>query len=177
MKKDIIRRKRITLCTAVIMSLNLFATVPAFADTADDADIISDVTVPENGVIQYDVTVPAGSTVNYEVELTPDVKTGTIDSVAGMWKNTTRKTVTKTITAKVKFLSNEYTIHASYTSSSSKQKIEHKDQATAVRSYEEETTNTHLSWNAEGFEKWHSKYEEQRDYVSEQIKKLYGHIK
>lgn len=147
MKIEGMRRKEMILCSVLIMAVLVLTVNPVYADTVHEGEFISNVTVPENGVIQYDVTVPAGSTVNYAVELTPDEETGTIDKVTGMWKNTTKKTVTRTITAKVKFLSSEYTISASYMSNSTKQKLEYKDKNTAVRSYEESAFHNRLTWD------------------------------
>lgn len=167
MRKDILKRKGTALCCALMLSA---AAVPAYADTYDGDGMISDITVPEPSVIQYDVMVPAGSTVNYSVELTPDEKAGTIDKVSGMWKNTTNKTVTKTIKAKVKFLSSEYTISAAYTSNSTHQKLEYKDKAESVKSYEESALHAGFTWNSDVIGKWCGVMEKQLKKVSDFIK-------
>lgn len=91
MRANSIRKKGIILCSLMMITASVMTVNPAYADTVNEEALISDVSVPENGVIQYDVTVPAGSTVNYEVELTPEGKTGAIDSVSGMWKTPQRK--------------------------------------------------------------------------------------
>lgn len=163
MKKDLLRRK----CAALSCMLILAVSAPSvYADT----EMISDVTVPETGVIQYDVTVPAGSTVNYSVELTPDKNTGTIDKVSGMWKNTTNKTVTKTINAKVKFLSSEYTISATYTSNETHQRLEYKDKKEAVKSYEESFVHERFAFDSDVLEKWYNAMEKQLKKVSDFIR-------
>lgn len=147
MRIDVVGKKVGFLCSIVIVTVSLFTANPSYADTINEDGMISNIVVPETGVIQYDVTVPAESTVNYSVELTPDKKTGTIDKVSGMWKNTTKKTVKRTITANVKFLSSEYTISASYESNSTKQKFEYKDQCKAVKSYEASDFHSRLAWD------------------------------
>lgn len=153
MRAEIIRKKYIVMCSLLIIVAFVLNVNQSYADTVEDEKIISNVIVPENGVIQYDVTVPAGSTVNYAVELSPNKKTGTIDKVAGVWKNTTKKTVTRTITANVKFLSSEYTISASYVYNSTKQKHEYKDKDTAIKSYEESTFHNRFAWDTGSIEK------------------------
>lgn len=154
MRAEIIKKRGIVLFSSIFMMASVIAVNPAYADTVNEEDLISDVNVPENGIIQYDVTVPAGSTVNYKVELTPDKKTGTIDKVEGMWKNTTKETITKTINAKVKFLSSEYTISATYTSNSTHQELAYKDQEKAVKSYDEKTTHGKVTLDFRTMDSW-----------------------
>lgn len=170
MRADILKRKGAAMCCMVLITLSALAGNPVYADTLNNEDLISNINVPETGVIQYDVVVPAGSTVNYSVELTPDKKTGTIDKISGVWKNTTKKTVTKTINAKVKFLSSEYTISATCTSNSTQYKLEYKDRDIAVKSYEESTIKSNLSWDTGDFEKWCDLLENQFKKVSEYIR-------
>ena len=170
MIKGKMKKKGASLCSALVIMMSVTVAVPAYADTADDESMISDITVPENGIIQYDVTVPAGSTVSYEVELTPDDESAPIDRVAGMWKNTTKKDVTKTITAKVKFLSNEYTISASYTSNSTHQKLEYKDKATAVKSYEESASHSRFEFSSDGIEELKKAFDSHIRKIAEYIK-------
>ncbi len=152
MTMKMIKEKGGVLFIMLVLAASMVAAAPSYADTINEEELISDINTPENGVIQYDVTVPAGSTVNYMVELTPDKGSGTIDKVEGMWKNTTKKTVTKTITAKVKFLSSEYMISATYTSNSTQQKLEYKDQDTAVKSYKDSLVHSRFTWDTGSLE-------------------------
>jgi len=169
MRTDIIEKRGAALCCFMMMTAAM-GTNTVHAASAEEENLIKDINVPETGVIQYDVVVPAGSTVNYSVELSPDGKNGTVDKVSGMWKNTTKKTVTKTINAKVKFLSSEYTISATYTSNATNQKLEYKDKAEAVKSYEESTMHSRLSWETDTFEKWYGMLEKQFKKVSDYIR-------
>ena len=125
-------------------------------------DIISDVKNPENGVIKYKVTVPAGERIDYSVELTPDKRNGTVDKVTGMWINRTKKTVTKTVRVKVKFLSDEYKIKASYTERSFGTSVKHRDTATAVSALKTSAVSAKLSWDfsrlGKGNKEWKYRY-------------------
>lgn len=128
-------------------------------------DLISNVKNPENGVIKYNVTVPAGERIDYSVELTPDKKSGTIDKVTGTWKNRTKRTVTKTVRANVKFLSDKYKIKVSYTESTFNETIEHKDTAAAVSALKTSAVSTKLAWDFSKLGKGNNEWKYRYKYV------------
>lgn len=136
---------------------------PAYADTTVNSEsIISNVKNPENGVIKYSVKVPAGEKLDYSVELTPDKKSGTIDKIKGSFTNKTKKTVTKVVTANVKFFSNKYKISASYSKKTSGTEITYKDTDTAVSSLKTSAVTSKLSWDfdklGKGNKEWKYRY-------------------
>ena len=64
----------------------------------------------------------------------------------------------------------EYTITAEYTSNHTNKKLELKDQATAVKSYEETKLHNRFMLDAGSDISW-------KDMIEKQLNKLYGDIK
>ena len=124
--------------------------------------IITNVKNPENGVITYSVKVPAGERIDYSVELTPDKKTGTIDKVSGSYTNKTKKTVTKVVTANVKFLSDKYKVTASYSKKTAGVEIVYKDTDTVISSLKTTSVTSKVSWDfdklGQGNKEWKYRY-------------------
>lgn len=156
------------LCMAVVMLLSSWFccqdAVYAGSSVVKE-DIISEVRNPENGVIKYKVTVPAGERIDYSVELTPDKKTGTVDRVTGTWKNRTKKTVTKTVRVKVKFLSDKYEIKASYKEKSYGTLVEYRDTAAAVSALKTSAVSAKLSWDSSRLGKGNKEWQYRYKYV------------
>lgn len=144
----------ILMCVALLVTSVGNWMVPVHAATVSKKNLISNVTNPSSGVIQYNLTVPAGKTVNYALTLTPNRRTGNIDRVAGSYTNRTTHTVTKKIKAKVKYLSNKYIIEASYTGGTSKQKITYKDQKSVTSRLKKTVYSSKFTWNAKSIRKW-----------------------
>ena len=132
------------------------------ATAVNKENLITDVKNPQNGVIEYKVNVPAGERIDYSVTLTPDKSDKAVDVVNGSWKNKTKKTVKKTITVKVKYLSNKYKITASYTKESSRQDISYKDVDKATSALKTAVTTRKLAWDfsklGKGNKNWKYRY-------------------
>ena len=160
-----VRNKVISICVIAmmlfscccIMNENVYA-----ASAVNNENIISNVKNPENGVIKYSVKVPAGEKIDYSVELTPDKKTGTIDKVTGSFTNKTKKTVTKVVTANVKFFSDKYKINASYSKKTAGVEIIYKDTDTVASSLKTTVVTSKVSWDfdklGQGNKEWKYRY-------------------
>lgn len=124
--------------------------------------IITNVQNPKNGVLTYKVTVPPGEKIDYSVELTPDKKNGKTDCVSGSWRNKTKKTVTKLITANVKFITDKYKITASYSRKSTGEEIFYKDTDKAVSALKQSAVTAKVKWDfdklGKGEKDWKYRY-------------------
>jgi len=135
---------------------------PVSAASKNSESLITGVKNPSNGVIKCDVTVPAGERVDYSVTLTPDKSGKTVDVINGSLKNRTRKTVRKTITMRVKYLSNKYKITASYTKEVKGVEISYKDVDTAASALKNTVVTKKLKWDfselGKGNKEWKYRY-------------------
>lgn len=135
---------------------------PVYAASRNNENLITNVKNPSNGVIKYNVTVPAGERVDYSVSLTPDKSGKAVEVINGSLKNRTRKTVRKTVTMNVKYLSNKYKITASYTKETSGSEILYKDVDTATSALKETAVTKKLKWDfsklGKGNKEWKYRY-------------------
>lgn len=156
--------RTVSLCLVMIMFMacGCWQEPVCAAESVNKESIVTDVKNPSNGVITYNVTVPPGEKIDYSVELTPDKKSGNTDKIKGSWKNKTKKTVTKTIKANVKFISNKYKITASYTKDVKGTEIAYKDSDTAVSALKTSTVTKKIKWDfselGKGDKEWKYRY-------------------
>lgn len=160
-----VRNKVISLCVSALMLFSCCCIMneTVYAGSAvNNENIISNVKNPENGVVKYSVKVPAGERIDYSVELTPDKKTGTIDKVTGSFTNKTKKTVTKVVTANVKFFSDKYKVSASYSKKTAGVEILYKDTDTVVSALKTTAVTSKVSWDfnklGQGNKEWKYRY-------------------
>lgn len=153
----------ISWCLAGFMMLGCICwNEPVYAAEKNKESIITDVKNPENGVIKYKVTVPPGEKIDYSVTLPPDKPYKLPEVSKGSYKNKTKKTVTKTVTVKVKCFSDKYKICASYTSDYKGEEIMYSDQDKAVSALKTTVTTAKLKWNfaelGKGQKEWKYRY-------------------
>ncbi len=157
-------RSMVSIIIAAMMLLSCtVSAVPVHAGSVINKEsIVSGVRNPENGIIKYKVRVPAGEKIDYSVELVPGKRSNAKDKISGSWINRSRKTVTKTITVRVKYLSNKYTIKASYTSDRIGHKIVYKDVDKAVSALKTTVVTAKLNWDfsllGKGDKNWKYRY-------------------
>lgn len=142
------------MCAALLVTSVCTWTAPSYAASSVKRNIITNVTNPSSGIIKYTITVPAGKTVKYALTLTPNRRMRNIDRVAGSYTNRTRKTVKKTVTAKVKYMTNKYIITATYTAKSSKQNIVYKDESRATSRLKKTVYSSKFTWTTKNIKKW-----------------------
>lgn len=159
-----IKNRVVSVCMAVLMFVMCWVwNEPVYAaSSVNKENIITDVKNPSTGVITYKVTVPPGERIDYSVELTPDKKSGKKDIHSGTWNNKTKKTVTKTIKANVKFISNKYKITASYSKKSYGEEIFYRDSDNAVSALKTGFVTTKVKWDfselGKGNKDWKYRY-------------------
>jgi len=156
----------IIIFAAVLFAVSMTVLLPTGHVYADEKvnkeNLITEVKNPSNGVIKYSVTVPAGEKVDYSVKLTPDKKSKAYDKVKGTWTNKARKTVKKTITVRVKYLSSSYTVQASYSKERRKYRTVYKDSDKAVSALKTSVVTSKLKWDysllGNGNKNWKYRY-------------------
>lgn len=154
----------LSLCIICVMTLTcIFWYEPVYAaSSANKETLITSVKNPSNGVIKYIITAPPGEKVDYSVELTPDKKYKVPDVSHGSWKNRTKKTVKKTITVKVKCLSDRYRIKASYTTEFKGKEITYSDEDKAVSTLKTSVVTSKFKWDfsrlGKGQKEWKYRY-------------------
>lgn len=115
----------------------------------DDQNLITNVTNPSNGVLCFKLTVPAGRTATYKVELIPNTRTGSINTVNGSYTNSGTTTASKTITVNVNYYSDKYSIYASYQTGTTHEKIINEDRETAVSALKTAVVSDKFIWTQE----------------------------
>ena len=153
----------VSLLIAGLLILNcLWLPEPVCAASRNSEKLITDVKNPSNGVIKCNVNVPAGERVDYSVTLTPDKSGKAVEVINGSLKNRARKTIKKTITMNVKYLSNKYKITASYTKETSGSEIVYKDVDTATSALKTTAVTKKLKWDfsklGKGNKEWKYRY-------------------
>lgn len=150
------------IITVFIISTCIWMPAPVCADSRNSEKLITDVSNPSNGVIRCKVNVPAGERVDYSVSLTPDKSGKAVDVINGSLKNRTRKTVKKTVTMHVKYLSNRYRISASYTKEIRGDEISYRDVDTATSALKNITVTKKAKWDfsklGKGNKEWKYRY-------------------
>lgn len=142
------------ICAAVLLVCTCMQLKPVSVSAAAQENLISEAANPATGVIRYKIRVPAGKTVNYLVSLTPNRRVGTIERVGGQYINRTKHTVTKTITAKVKHLSDKYVISASYEAGLAKKKTVYADKDRITSKLKSTVYTSKFTWDAKNLKKW-----------------------
>lgn len=117
-------------------------------------DLVTNVSNISNAKISFNLNIPAGETVSYKVELIPNKRSGSIDTISGEYKNTGNSILTKSITASTRYYSNKYTITATYTTGSSRSKIIYTDVDEAISALKTTVYSTKFVWNDENIRKW-----------------------
>lgn len=115
----------------------------------DDPNLITNVTNPSNGVLRFKLTVPAGRTATYKVELIPNDRTGSINTINGSYTNSGTTTASKTITVNVNYYSNKYSIYASYQTGTTHAKIINEDSEAAVSALKTTVVSDRFIWTQE----------------------------
>lgn len=161
--KAAICQRTICLAFAVLLMMGCLALPEdVHAASVNKENLVTNAKNPENGVITYDINVPAGERVDYSVTLTPDKSGKAVDVVNGSWKNRTKKTVKKTVTMKVKYLSDKYKITASYTRESSGEEISCRDVDSITSALKETVVTRKLAWDfsklGKGNKEWKYRY-------------------
>lgn len=123
------------------------------ATVVEDDSIVTEAVCGEDGEIQYQLEVPAGETVNYSVEPASPEQLVNGDKIVGKFRNTTNRTVTKTITVKVKFLNCEYEIDAYYKSDEHNMETTYKDTDVIISRDGEKAVDFSFNWKDDSFEK------------------------
>lgn len=154
MKKETparIRRRALLLVllfaiTLLQMPITAWAEERAMATRVTEESLISSVSNPSNGKIQFYINVPAGETVSYSVDLIPNDRTDSVDTKTGSYTNSGTSAVSKKITVTAKYFSNKYTIYASYTTGPSASRTIHEDTDSATSALKSSVTSERFVW-------------------------------
>lgn len=114
-----------------------------------DSNLISSVSNPSNGKISFVLTIPSGCTAEYAVELIPNDRTGSIDTVSGSYRNTSSSTIKKTVTASVNYYCTRYTISASYETGTPQNRYIHEDEEAAKSVFHGTKQSSTFIWTKE----------------------------
>ena len=114
-----------------------------------DSNLISSVSNPSNGKISFVLTIPSGCTAEYAVELIPNDRTGSIDTVSGSYRNTSSSTIKKTVTASVNYYCTRYTISASYETGTPQNRYIHEDEEAAKSVFHGTKQSSTFTWTKE----------------------------
>ena len=111
-----------------------------------DSNLISSVSNPSNGKISFVLTIPSGCTAEYAVELIPNDRTGSIDTVSGSYRNTSSSTMRKSVTVSVRYFCTRYTISASYETGTPQNRYIHEDEKAAKSVLKNTVYSTPFYW-------------------------------
>lgn len=120
----------------------------------DSPSLITNVSNPSNGKLTFYINAPAGAEVHYSVKLIPNPRTGSIDTISGIFENTSRLEVSKKITANVKYYSDLYTVSAYYTTGSYHNLFMYEDEETTTSAMKGTQYSSKFVWDAANVAKW-----------------------
>ena len=143
------------LVLTIVFSMMASMTTVAYAATnKTDENLITNVSNPSNATISFKLNVPAGVTVSYKVELIPNKRTGSIDTISGSVKNTGSSKITKTISAVTRYYSNKYTVTASYSTGPARNRTNYSDTDDAVSALKTTISTNKFVWDDANIKKW-----------------------
>ncbi len=154
-----IGRKRLRQIVAVVLMgvvliSNSIPVSPCAAEHVNKEDLITNVTNPSNGKIRFNINVPAGVTVEYKVQLVPHVRTGSIDTVSGSYKNTSSNQVTRTITVDVDYYTSKYEITATYYTGPARNRTYYEDTDSATSGLKTTVFSNKFVWDDAAINRW-----------------------
>ena len=122
-----------------------------------DSSLITNVKNPSNGKLSFTIKVPANQTLYYKVELIPSERAGSIEKKKNAsYRNSSNKTVTKTITIDVKHFSPKYVITANYTTGNSRIKTVYEDEEKASSNLVTKITSKPFVWTQAELDKYNA---------------------
>ena len=150
-------RKVLAFLLALTTVFSIIASTPSVAYAATNVDeegLITNITNPSNGTISFYLNVPAGVTVDYKVELIPNVRTGSIDTTSGSYKNSGSSQVSKKVTVSTKYYSNKYTITASYFTGPAQNRTTYSDTDSATSALKTTIYTNKFVWDETNISRW-----------------------
>ena len=149
-------KKGISFLLMVTIVFSMFAAMPAAcaASNVNQEDLITGVSNPSNATISFTINAPAGTTVSYAVELIPNTRTGSIDTIKGTVKNTGTSKLSKKISVTTKYYSNKYSIKASYSTGPARNRTNYSDTDSATSALKTTVYTSKFIWNDANINKW-----------------------
>ncbi len=148
-------RRTVSLLLVLTLVFSMMVSSGAQAATnKTDENLITGVSNPSNAKISFTLNVPAGATVSYKVELIPNKRTGSIDTVSGSVKNSGSSKISKTISASVKYYSNKYTVTASYSTGPARNRTNYSDVDNATSALKSTVYTSKFVWDDNNVKKW-----------------------
>jgi len=124
------------------------------ATNVNQEDLISNISNTSNAKLSFNLKVPAGVTVSYKVQLIPNKRTGSLDTISGSVKNSEKKQVTKTVSVTTRYYSNKYTISASYSTGPARNRTTYSDEDSATSALKSTVTTNKFVWNDANIKKF-----------------------
>lgn len=119
-----------------------------------DPNLITNVSNSQNAIIKFTLSVPAGCTANYSVELVPNERTGSLDTISGTYTNTSSVRASKVISVRVKYFSDQYSVSASYQTGTQHDKHIHEDKESITSKLVTPVTTNRFIWDDAAISKW-----------------------
>jgi len=152
MKKNAIA---LLLACTVFCSSTMANTAKVQAATnVNQEDLISSISNPSNAKLSFSLKVPAGKTVSYKVQLIPNKRTGSLDTISGSVTNSQKSTVTKKVSVTTRYYSNKYTITASYSDGPARNRTNYSDEDSATSALKTTVTTNKFVWDDANINKW-----------------------
>lgn len=139
--------KIICLSVSIILAFSATIITSSAATTKTVEGLITSVSNPSHRKISFYINAPAGKTVSYKVQLIPNKRTGSIDTVSGSYKNSSTSTVKKKISVTVDYYSDLYTVTASYTTGTVRNKTTYSDVDKAISKLDKTVYTKKFVWN------------------------------
>jgi len=139
-----------------IFCIFLFTSTKTYAATTkkNREDLITNISNPSSAILSFYIKIPAGNTVTYKVELIPNKRVGSINTISGSYKNNGKSEIKKKITVTTRYYSNKYKISASYSTGNARNKVIYNDEDNATSALKKTVYTNKFVWNNTNIKKW-----------------------